>query len=236
MAEVSAGLQAEVVETEEQPFVPGAKVVKAVLVAEKKEEPYLPPTTPTPQPTLDKVVESVKAWIPSKKLVLDIETTGIMPFDSRVICMSAMDVTNPDSIVTFQDENEEKMINDFITFFESHQFNQIIGYNTDFDYRFVFTKCMKYGVRAVSFAEAKIVDVMDFMKKAKTDYVPTMNKSGTLEEWAEYILGRTKSLTIEQIFDLWEKREIDPVINYNREDVMMVFELWMLIQYVRGEL
>jgi len=58
------------------------------------------------------------------------------------------------------------------------------------------------------------------------------NKPGTLEQWSKYILDEKKLYRDNTILELFQMGRINEIIEYNRRDVELTFEIWRRIQYV----
>lgn len=225
----SGTIEYKEVTTDKPSWKPPAKEITAVMEPEKGEEEFVPRTIPY-EPLVGMEPE------PKKSVVIDIETTGVMPFDSRIICIAAASLMAPENIVVFYDKDEKKMLEKFINWFNGNGFNQIIGYNVAFDYRFLFAKAMRHRIKAPTFSEAGLYDLMNVMKQVKREFVFNFNKPGTLGEWVKYLFDREKLMTYEEILTAYEAGQIEPIINHCKNDVDLVLLLYTLDQYVRGEI
>ena len=78
-----------------------------------------------------------------KRCVLDIETEGLEPWVDRLICIGCRDVDSPKTEVFFH-EDENVVLEGFLSWFNRNGFTDVIGYNISFDLRFLFAKCLKY--------------------------------------------------------------------------------------------
>jgi len=171
-----------------------------------------------------------------KPLIVDIEATGAFPWNSRLICIGYKDPMRPeeDPIVIFSN-NEEEMLKQFFTVFTNGGYNQFIAYNASFDFRYIFAKALYYRISCGEFVNADIYDIMQILKQVKEEYVFGMNKAGSLEEWAMFLLGMKKPLTYEQMMELYNNKEYEQIIEYNKNDVQMEFYLYALIELVKGQ-
>ena len=219
----------EKVLTTEETWKPGARKIEVVLQPIYGEGIYYPWIYPYgPIPEIPEIVP--------RSVVIDIETTGPEPYDSRIITIGVVDIRNPENIISFTNEDEELMVKEFIAWFELNGFDEIIGYNVSFDYRFIFAKLLRYRLPSKAFMDADLYDVMQMMKQAKMAFVFGYNKPGTLEQWAAYLFGEKKILTFEEILIAWEEERIYDIIKHNKHDVELCLMLWALIKYVQGEI
>ncbi|RLC74545.1 MAG: hypothetical protein DRJ03_31770 [Chloroflexi bacterium] len=232
MTEITATIRKSVVETDEEPFIPGGKKLTLVLEPLPEETVYYPPEAPR---EAERVIPEIRRpTLPAriKPVIIDIETTGPFPWDSRIICISALDPDRPDVVETFYDEDERKLVDDFIRWFKAKGFNEIVGFNLSFVTRFIFAKCLRYAIRCGEFVVAEYYDLMDVLRKVKREYVYTLNKAGDMETWVEYLLGETKLMTFDEILKAWKEKRIADIIEHNKKDVKLLYQIWLLIQYV----
>src|SRR4030065_1709890 len=101
--------------------------------------------------------------------IIDIETEDLDPKEGRIICIGTKDAENG-KVTVFFDEDEENMLKDFLGYFHNRNFKEIIGYNILFDIRFIFAKCLRYGLSANGFFSSSITDLMTIMKSVRRIY------------------------------------------------------------------
>jgi len=164
-----------------------------------------------------------------KKCVLDIETENLDPKEGRIVCIGAKNANNSKTIV-FYDEDERQMIKDFLDYFHKKGFTEIIGYNLAFDLRFLFVKCLKYGLPANSFFSSDITDLMWIMKSVRKIY--NYNRPGKLGEWVEFLFGSGKMPLCDSVANLYKKGKISEIIQYNKWDVEITYRLWKRVNKV----
>lgn len=225
--EVKGALVAGHFETNDPTFKPGTKMVEAVLTPKVGAAAYLPLYSP---------YGALPPAPPKRSCVLNIETTGLMPFDSRLINIAAMDLREPEKVVTFFDEDESVMLRQFLDWFSAAGLNEIIGYNVSFDFRYLFIKACRYREDAAPFAESDLSDVMQVMQQVKEEFIYGYNKPGTLNEWAEYLLGETAPMSQDAVFKAWEEKRHQDVADYNTWKVNTTAMLYVLSQLVKGEI
>jgi len=214
-----------------EPFIP-AEVKKIVVELEKIPEVTAEIFWPEP----GKYVPAPYVAPVKKSMVLDIESTGALPWDSRIICIGAKDAALFDQPPTvFFDEDEKVMVEDFLSWFRSGGFTEIIGYNVSFDFRFIFSRCLFYQLQAPNFFASDLYDMMNVMKQVKREYVFGFNKPGSLEDWMKYLWNESKAMTIEEILEAYARKEYEPIVDHCRQDVEYTFTLWLLAQYVLAQ-
>lgn len=164
-----------------------------------------------------------------KKCVLDIETESYFPTDGRIICIGIKEIDSGE-VKEFYDKSEEILLTKFLRYFNKKKFKEIIGYNIHFDARFIFAKCLKYRIHGGAFFSAFYTDLMMILKSVKRVY--NFNRPGTLDEWARFLLGKGKLLNNASIPALYRQGRIAEILEYNRNDVEITYELWRRITFV----
>lgn len=218
-----------------EPFIP-AEVKKIVVELEKIPEEVIEKGVEIFWPETGKYVPAPYVAPVKKSMVLDMETTGALPWDSRIICIGVKDAALFDQPPTvFFDEDEKVMVEQFLAWFTAGGFDEIIGYNVSFDFRFIFSRCMFYQIQAPDFFAADLYDMMNVMKQVKRVFVFGFNKTGSLEDWMKYLWDETKAMTIDEIMAAYTRREYEPILDYCKQDVEYIFTLWLLTQYVLAQ-
>lgn len=179
----------------------------------------------------------IKPVTPVKKpLVVNVETTGVSPVDSRVISIGVKDPSTPDARpMVLIDEDEKRLVEAFFDFYESQGYDTLIGYNIGFDYRFLFVEAMKFRYPAPGFTGSDLYDVMTQMKQVRQKFTPGFNKPGTLDEWAKLLLGLEPKNTQAEVLEAWANKKFEIITEYQEYKVEAAFELWALAQGVFGK-
>lgn len=164
-----------------------------------------------------------------KKCVIDIETESLDPKEGRIVCIGAKDVDSGRTEV-FHNEDEKQMLEYFLKYYHEMQFGEIIGYNILFDFRFIFARCLKHGIKSNGFFKSVIIDLMHIMKSVRHIY--SYNKAGTLDEWSNFLFESGKIQLPDNMKELYSQGRLSEIIEYNRKDVELTFRLWQRIQEV----
>lgn len=167
-----------------------------------------------------------------KKCIIDIETTTFLPWEKgRIICIGHKDLqTNKNYII--HDNEEKVLIKQYVDFFEKEKYTKIIGFNVNYDIRFILSRLLKYNIPAPHFLKAKSIDLMAFLKGP--DLRLNYNKPGTLNQWCKLALQRTKLYQNTQIPDLYLSGRIQDILNYNNNDLELTFGLYQRLQFISG--
>jgi len=228
--EVKAEIKPTLYYGEEEPIKPEKKVPE-----EKKIVAVLKPIVPEvfAPPVVGYKKPEVAMPVPTEKILLDIEVTNLDHTKGRIICIGTLDLRVPNAEPKiFYDEDEEKMVKDFIDYFNSEGFNQIVGYNISFDVRYIFAKCLRYLIPCDRFAFSDYLDIMQILKQVKLTYVYTLNKPGKLDDWTYFLFGEKKPMSYEDLLRAYARKDIETVINYNKYDLMIEALLYQGIRYI----
>ena len=172
----------------------------------KPSVPYVPAavTTPTAEvPSLEYefLYPEKKPWFPyeepapavEKELLINIETTGVKPWESRIYSIAFQDLSTPGAEpIVLTNNSEENLINDFLGIFDSIAPAKLLGFKLTFDHRFIFAKMMLYRVPNKAFKNIEMLDVKQIMDQVQEKFVYFPSKIGTLDNWGKMLLGKGK--------------------------------------------
>jgi len=208
--------------------------------------PSIPPEPEEPAPTLplESLYPSPVVYVPLqpikaplvKELIINIETTGVLPFESNAFSIAYIDLSaaTPEVVVMIND-NEEELINEFLDWFDAQNFTRIVGYNVSFDHRFIFTKACRYRKVANKWANIQQRDIMQILKQVQEAFVFGFNKPGTLDEWGNELLGYGKLAPQEDMLKAFLAQDWDYVLAYSSRQVQLTYDLYALLRYCSGE-
>jgi len=204
-------------------------------------EPYFIPPSATVvefnlQPEQDFVYEDVpELELTERTFAMDVETTGLNPWDSRVISIGVQDLNEADSKpIVFIGENEKSTLNQFFAWLSGKGFTRQVLYNGAFDVRWLYAQAMRHRIAIPTYLEIDIYDIGQVLKQVFEKFVFGKNEMGGLDAWGKYLLGYGKNATIEQIFDAWDRKDYAFITSYNENDVIMTRDLYYLDQFVKG--
>jgi hypothetical protein len=166
-----------------------------------------------------------------KKCIIDLEMNGTSMWDDKIICISALDTTNPTEIKTFTSEKEEETLISFLQFFNSRNFQTLIGFNIFYDHQCIVTHAIKYRLPIGAFYNVYLTDLMLILKGRRFTY----NKVGSLNEWAKFLLNKEKMPTEDTIPALYRQGKLDQILRYNQTDVEISYQIWRRLQDCLGE-
>ena len=171
-----------------------------------------------------------------KELLINIETTDLMPTKGRIYSIAFLDLTTPGAETQIAVSNdEEALIDDFLNMFEAGGFVKLIGYNLSFDHRYIFTKMMKYRRPSKAFKNIELRDVMQIMKQVKEEFVFGFNKPGSLDAWGKMILGKGKYGSQELMLRKYIQGDFDYVKAFQDRQIELTRDLYSLARFVSSE-
>ena len=240
--DMQASVSVEWIETSEKPFDPqtSTEIFAELTPLEAEQSTYFTPawndfyTNYVLPPPID-YTELPQFEAPKAELIINIETTAVKPWESRLICIGVLDPNAGEpQALNFIRESEQATINEFVEWFEQSGYTTLIGYNVSFDYRFIYAVCQKYRLTVKNYMSASLHDLMQIQKQVKEEFVYGFNPTGTLEEWSTYLFG-TKPYAPQEMVWKWNKEgNVDEIINFNTDKLVKSYFLWVLNKVVAG--
>lgn len=230
--------------TAEEEIVVGLKPIIPRVVPTPPEE--VVPTIPiTPPPFIPgdflssftpKEFRPVKAPFEAERdLIINIETTGLLPFESRIFSIAYLDLTNPNNETqVLISDNEEELINAFFNIYDNGNFTRIIGWNISFDYRFLFSIACLYRRPVPKFYNASLRDVQQIYQQVKEQYVYGFQKPNKLTEWATFLLGIGKLMPQKDLLKKYLEGDFETVNAFQRRQIEMTKGLYDLARFVQS--
>jgi hypothetical protein len=189
---------------------------------------------PAPYTTLKTVPEYTEEVA---RLCINIETTGVLPYESRLICIGVLDPAPAEvQIMQFANETEEATITEFVDWLNSTGYSELVGYNVAFDFRFLYALMQRYRLVCPAWTAMNLNDLQTQQKQVKQAFVPGQNKAGTLEEWSTYLLGTVPYAKQEQVYTWLKEGNIDEILLFNEDKVVKAYMLYTLNKIVAGTL
>lgn len=169
-----------------------------------------------------------------RDIIINIETTGLLPFESKIYSVAYLDLTSPDAETqVLISDNEEELINAFFNIFDNGNFTRIVGWNISFDYRFLFTIGCLYRRPVPKFYQANLRDVQQIYQQVKEQYVYGFQKPNKLTEWATFLLGIGKLIPQKDLLKKYLSGDFETVDAFQRRQIEMTKGLYDLARYVQ---
>lgn len=169
---------------------------------------------------------------------MDIEATGINPWEDRVLVIGLWDLSEPESMITsFWGMDEETVVRDAINWLNEKSPTILVVYNGGYDERHLLTRSMYYLLPMPWYGSCKHHDVMDILKKGALSGVVSSQSPGSVEDWEMYFWDHKKPYTIEECFQgLLDDGTPEKFMLRNRSCVFGEGHLYRLYQYAIGNL
>ena len=167
-----------------------------------------------------------------KSAIIDIETTGTKPWESRITCIGVKLLGDPSlPVMQFTDEDEATLLRAFANWFTGAGLTELIGYNVIFDVRFIFVACMRYRIKLPPINSVTLYDLMQTMEQVWQKFIYGNNAAGTLDNWCRYLFNEEKPGTTDAMMKAWADKNFDKIKEFNRWDLEHEFLLLSLIEY-----
>lgn len=202
----------------EPAFVPEDQII--IPLKKVSEKPVT--TSPTPTTATDK-----------NPVVLNIETTGLRPWEHRIIAIGLQDPKDVNAEPTIIiDDDEAVILNSLFTIIKDFGFNQMIGYGLSFDLRFIVIRAMNYGITCKEFADMELYDLMQGMAQIKFEFVYSAQKPPSLSEISDFFWRYPKSITDMEMIKLWLSGEREAVKEFASSQITRIILLYYLFEYI----
>lgn len=163
--------------------------------------------------------------IKRNRYIWDAETTGLEPMDSRIVCVSIIDLQT-DEVKTFIDADEKKVLTEFWERVKGSI--ELIGFNSDgFDMPFIIKRSLINKVKTNP--DVKSTDI----RKSVNGFWFSYNKfgKGTLMDWAKVLGIPVESEAGNAVPLLFAENKLDEIEKHCVEDVMITKKLLELAEY-----
>lgn len=152
--------------------------------------------------------------------IYDCETTGLEPFEHRILCISVMNLKT-NEVKTFVGEDEQQLLKDFWQYVIN--VNHLIGFNSDsFDYPFIIQRCLFYGIKCL---KPLSID----LRKESTAFWSSYNKyaKGKLSQWAEKFGLPVDTEDGSKMPGLYAQGKWDEIKSHCEEDIKITYQLYL---------
>ena len=163
-----------------------------------------------------------------KRLVINIETTGLRPWKHRIIAIGLQDPLVPNELPTvIMLDSEEEMIKQLFQFIQSGNYTELIGYGLSFDYRFIYIKALKFGLGLKEWVNMALFDTMQLAAQVKMSFVYKAQQPPSLSALADYLWGFPKPFTDAQMIQHWLRQEFDQVLLFASAQITRILALYL---------
>ena len=168
---------------------------------------------------------SVKPQLNIRQIIFDLESTGLEPFEHRILCITIMDIKTLE-LKSFCGEDEQQLLKDF--FKEVKDVTNFIGYNSQsFDAPFILQRCMFYGIPLTK-TFLSINNQID-LRKHSLGFFLSFNKyqKGKLTQWAEKFGDKVETPNGSKMPKLFLAKDWEGIQKHCVEDVIITHKLFL---------
>lgn len=177
------------------------------------------------------------ALSPSKKVLsIDVETTGINPWDYQFLVCSVWDLSKPKTeMVTFAGWDEEQLCLDLFEYIAQEDPDVLLAYNAKYEVRCFVSRAALYHIRAPWIWDVEWHDLMTMLEGGWKNYLSGSQPTGSEENWLEFFFGERKPFTIDECFEGVRSGDLTPFIIRNRTCVQGQGDIYKLLLYASAE-
>src|SRR5574344_971125 len=170
-----------------------------------------------------------------KVLSLDVETTGLNPWDYKMIVCSVWDLDEPKaSMVTFASWDEEQLCKDMFEYISNKEPAVILAFNAKFECRCFVTRAMLYHIKAPWIWSVEWHDMMAMLEGGWKNGLTGTMPAGSEENWLTFFFNEEKPFTIEECFEGIRQGRLDEMIIRNRTCVQGQGDMYQLFMYCQS--
>ena len=179
------------------------------------------------------IIPTFTPFVPAekKRLIVNIETTGLRPWKHRIIAIGLQDPLVPNELpIVIMLDSEEEMIRQLFTFIQNGGYNELIGYGFSFDHRFIYIKGLKFQIGLKEWVKMTIFDTMQLAAQVKMAFVYKAQQPPKLSELADYLWGFPKRITDIEMIKLWAQGQFEPVLAFTSAQVTRILALYLTME------
>ncbi|DBA35232.1 TPA_asm: exonuclease [dsDNA virus vir530] len=182
-------------------------------------------------PTIPKVAYSIG----KKVLSLDVETTGLNPWEYKLIVCSVWDLEEPKAdMKTFAGWDEEALCIEMFDYIASKEPDVILAFNAKFECRCFVTRAMLYHIKAPWIWSVEWHDMMAMLEGGWKNGLTGTMPSGSEENWLKFFFNEVKPYDIDECFEGVREGRLDEMIIRNRTCVQGQGDMYQLFMYCQS--
>ena len=212
----------------------GSSAQVAALAVEsqvKSYDDYKVDSLKSETPTIPKVAYTIG----KKVLSLDVETTGLNPWEYKLIVCSVWDLDEPKGqMKTFSGWDEEPLVKEMFEYIASKNPEVILAFNAKFECRCFITRAMLYHIRAPWIWSVEWHDMMAMLEGGWKNGLTGTMPAGSEENWLKFFFNESKPYTIDECFEGIRNGSLDEMIMRNRTCVQGQGDMYQLFMYCQA--
>lgn len=165
-------------------------------------------------------------------LSVDVETTGINPWDYKMVGCSVWDLNEPKAeMKSFFGWDEEKVCQDLFEYISSKKPDVLLAFNAKFENRCFISRAMLYHIAIPWWYTCEWHDLMTILEGGWKNGLSGTMPTGTEEQWLDFFFGEKKPYTIEECFEGVRNGSLKEFIIRNRTCVEGQGDIYQLFQF-----
>ena len=173
--------------------------------------------------------------IGKKVLSLDVETTGLNPWEYKLIVCSVWDLDEPKgSMRTFAGWDEEALCVEMFDYIKSKEADVILAFNAKFEARCFITRAMLYHIPAPWIWSVEWHDMLSMLEGGWKNGLSGTMPAGSEENWLQFFFGEVKPFSIEECFQGIREGRLDEMIIRNRTCVQGQGDMYQLYMFCQA--
>jgi len=173
--------------------------------------------------------------IGKKVLSLDVETTGLNPWEYKMIVCSVWDLDEPKGDMrTFAGWDEETLTREMFEYIAAKEPNVILAFNAKFECRCFVTRAMLYHIQAPWIWSVEWHDMMIMLEGGWKNGLTGTMPAGSEENWLKFFFNEVKPFSIEECFQGIREGRLDEMIIRNRTCVQGQGDMYQLFMYCQS--
>jgi len=180
-------------------------------------------------------IPKVSLTLGKKVLSLDVETTGLNPWDYKLIVCSVWDLDEPkSSMQTFAGWDEEELCYEMFEYIKSKNPEVILAFNAKFECRCFITRAMYYHIKAPWIFTCEWHDMLAMLEGGWKNGLTGTMPAGSEENWLKFFFNEVKPFDIEACFNGVREGRLDEMIIRNRTCVQGQGDMYKLFNYIQS--
>lgn len=168
-----------------------------------------------------------------KTICYDTETTGVNPWEYRLLGCSFWDLNKPiTTMETFFSFDEEQLTRDIAEYLNREKPEILVQYNNGYDERALLTRFMLYQVKVPGWNDIVQVDVMQILCRGTTQSIYSSQPNGSDEQWYKYFFNEVKPYNIAECFEGVRNLDLYRMRTRNRTCVQSEGLIYLLFRHV----
>lgn len=164
-----------------------------------------------------------------KRLIINLETTGLNPWQHRIIAIGLQDPLFPNenpSVLLLEEEN--LMLDLLFTIIKDGGYTEIVGYGCSFDFRFILLRAMFYNMDCREFYDMSLFDLMQAAGQGKFEFMYYAPRPPKLSDLADFLWQYPKPFSDLDMLKYWKLGQLDKVIEFTSSQITRIMALYQL--------